>query len=211
MDAIIFDLDGTLLDSKKTILRCLNTALEEFGRTPFEDEELHSMIGMNLNQILARKNADDPIIANRYTQIQMDTFMDDMILYEGVPELLAALQESGYVLASATMRRGRIARELLAGLGLANYFDAVIGGDEALESKPSAAHVLAACESIEVKPDNAIMVGDSKYDILSAKAAGTMAVGVSWGMGSENELEDAGADHIIHEMSVLSELLLSKK
>ena len=78
MDAIVFDLDGTLLDSEKTILRSFNTALGEFGFTPFEMHELHSMIGMDLRQILARKGADKPEIAERYTQIQLDTFMDDM-------------------------------------------------------------------------------------------------------------------------------------
>ena len=211
MDAVIFDLDGTLLDSKKTILRCLNTALVEFGRSPFEDEELHSMIGMNLNQILARKGANQPIIAKRYTQIQLDTFMDDMTWYNGVPELLANLQESGYILGAATMRRGRIAREVLKGLGLSHYFEVIVGADDAPEPKPSGAHILTTCESLKVKPDNAIMVGDSKYDILSAKEAGCLAIGVSWGMGSIKEMEDAGADHIIHEMSALSDILLSKK
>ena len=63
MDAVIFDLDGTLLDSEKTILRSFNTALEEFGFTPFEMHELHSMSGMDLFQILARKGADRPEIA----------------------------------------------------------------------------------------------------------------------------------------------------
>ena len=211
MDAVIFDLDGTLLDSEKTILRCFNTALEEFGFTPFEKHELHSMIGMDLGQILARKDANQPIIAQRYTQIQLDTFMDDMTWYNGVPELLAILQESGYVLAAATMRRGRIAREVLNGLGLSHHFEAIVGADDVPEPKPSGVHILTTCESLRVKPGNAIMVGDSKYDILSAKEAGCQAIGVSWGMGIVKEMEDAGADHIIHDMDALSEFLLSMK
>jgi len=211
MDAVIFDLDGTLLDSEKTILRCLNTALKEFGFTPFEMHELHSMIGMDLFQILARKGADKPEIAERYTQIQLDTFMDDMTYYNGVPELLTALYESGYILGVATMRRGRIAREVLKGLGLDHYFETIVGADETPESKPSGAHVLTTCDSINIQPANAIMVGDSKYDILSAKAAGTLAIGVSWGMGTVKELEVAGADHIIHEMNDLSDFLLLKR
>jgi len=211
MDAVIFDLDGTILNSEKTILRSFNTALKEFGFTPFEVNELHSMIGMDLRQILAQKGADSPTIAQRYTQIQLDTFMDDMTCYNGVPELLAALQESGFVLGAATMRRGRIAREVLKGMEIANYFDAIVGADEVPEPKPSGAHVLSTCGSLGIVPEDAIMVGDSKYDILSAKEAGTLAVGVSWGMGTIKELGDAGADHIIHEMSALSDLLLSKK
>ncbi len=211
MDAVIFDLDGTLLDSKKTILRSFNTALEEFGFTPFEEHELHSMIGMDLRQILARKGADKPAIAERYTQIQLDTFMDDMTWYNGVPELLIALQKSGYVIGTATMRRGRIARAVLDGLGLINHFEAIVGADETPGPKPSGAHILTTCDALKVKPEDIIMVGDSKYDILSAKEAGCLAIGVSWGMGSIKEMEDAGADHIIHEMSTLSELLLSKK
>ena len=211
MDAVIFDLDGTLLDSEKTILRSFNTALEEFGFTPFEMHELHSMIGMDLRQILARKGADKPAIAERYTQIQLDTFMDDMALYNGVPELLTNLRESGYVLGTATMRRGRIAREVLKGLGLDHHFEAIVGADNTTEPKPSGAHILTTCDVLNVKPDNVIMVGDSKYDILSAKEAGCLAIGVSWCMGTIKEMEYAGADHIIHEMSILSDYLLSNK
>ena len=211
MDAVIFDLDGTLLDSEKTIIRSFNTALGEFGFTPFEMHELHSMIGMDLFQILAQKGADRPEIAERYTQIQLDTYMDDMVVYNGVPELLTALQESGYVLASATMRRGRIAREVLNGLGIDHHFEAIIGADDTSKPKPSGVHILTTCEAIKIQPGNVIMVGDSKFDILSAKEAGCLAIGVSWGMGTIKELEDAGADHIIHEMSDLSDFLLSKK
>lgn len=211
MDAIIFDLDGTLLDSEKTILRSFNTALGEFGFMPFEMHELHSMIGMDLRQILARKGADKPEIAERYTQIQLDTYMDDMEVYNGVPELLTSLQESGYVIGTATMRRGRIAREVLSGLGLNNHFEVIVGADETPEPKPSGVHILTTCDALKAQPNNAIMVGDSKYDILSAKEAGCLAIGVSWGMGTIKEMEDAGADHIIHEMSILSDFLLSKK
>lgn len=169
------------------------------------------MIGMDLRQILARKGADRPAIAERYTQIQMDTYMDDMTPYDGVPELLTKLQGSGYVLAAATMRRGRIARDVLNGLGLINHFEAIVGADDTPEPKPSGAHILTTCDVIRVKPDNAIMVGDSKYDIFSAKSAGCLALGVSWGMGSITEMEHAGADHIIHNLGALSDFLLSKR
>lgn len=211
MDAVIFDLDGTLLDSRKTILRCLNTALAEFGRNPFEENEFHHMIGMHLGQILTRRDANIPEIADRYTEILLETFMEDMALYDGVPGMLAALLDSGYALAAATMRRGGLAREILRGMDLADYFLAVFGSDDVAEAKPSGIHVLAVCESLGTRPEDVIVVGDSKFDILSAKAAGCLAVGVTWGSGYLAEMEAAGADNMIHDMAVLSEFLRSMR
>jgi HAD superfamily hydrolase (TIGR01549 family) len=209
MKAVIFDLDGTLLDSKHTILRCFNAALKEFGFEPFENDALHAMIGMDLRQILATKGADRPEIAERYTEIQMATFMNDLIWYDGVPELLESLKNYSYAIGTATMRRGRIARHILSGLNLLDYFSSVVGADETPESKPSGKHILAVCEALGFSPPQTVVVGDSKYDILSAKEAECLAVGVTWGMGTIDELLISGADHLVDDMTALSELLLN--
>lgn len=211
MDIVIFDLDGTLLDSKKTILRCLNTTLAEQGFGTFADEDLYSLIGMDLMEILALKGANRQEIAARYTEIQLESYMDDMKVYSGVFELLEKLKNAEYKIAAITMRRGTIAREVLSGFGLVKYFDEVIGADEVSAPKPSGNHALAVCERLSVSPDSCIVVGDSKYDMLSGKSAGCTVIGVTWGMGGVEELQRAGADHIVDGFDGLTELLLRLK
>jgi phosphoglycolate phosphatase len=211
MDAVIFDLDGTLLNSRKTILRCLNTTLAEYGFETFADEDLYSLIGMDLMEILKLKGANRPEVRERYTEIQFQTYQEDMTVYEGVLDLLKRLESAGYRMAAATMRRGFIAREVSSGLGLIKFFDTVVGADEVPEPKPSPHHTLRACEILDIRPENCIMVGDSELDILSAKAAGCTAIGVTWGMGSTRNLAKAKGDHIVDDIDALAELLLGLK
>ncbi len=211
IEGLIFDLDGTLLDSKRTILRCLNAALSEFGFEEFADDDLYSMIGMDLGEILDIKGADRPDVRDWYTEKQLSTFMQDMTLYDGTPELLKSMKDAGYIIGVVTMRRSRIALEVMSGLGIKMYFDQVVGADDVREPKPSPVHTLAACDNLGLEPERVAMIGDSKLDMLSAKAAGCTAVGVTWGMGSVRELEESGADHMVHSMKDLAGLLLKMK
>ncbi len=211
MEGLIFDLDGTLLDSKKTILRCLNAALREFGFGEFADHDLYSLIGMDLGEILDIKGANRLEVRQWYTEEQLNTFKQDMKLYDGAAELLKSMKDAGYKLGVVTMRRGRIARAVLSGLGIEMYFDQVVGADVVQKPKPSPVHTLDACDNLGLEPGSVALVGDSKFDILSGKAAGCTVVGVTWGMGSVQELEENGADHIVHSMKDLAELLLGMK
>jgi len=211
MYAVLFDLDGTLLDSKRTILRCLNTALQEFGFETFGDDDLYSLIGMHLMEILELKGANRPEVAEKYTIIQLETYQQDMTVYDGASSLLKRLHDSKYKLAAVTMRRSHIALAVISGMGLGDYFDEVVGADEVSEPKPSAEHTLTACRGINTPPERCIMVGDSKFDMLSAKSAGCTAVGVTWGMGSTRELYQNGADHIVDDFDELYELIIKIK
>lgn len=121
------------------------------------------------------------------------------------------MKDAGYIIGVVTMRRGRIARAVLSGLGIEMYFDQIVGADAVPEPKPSPVHTLAACDNLCLEPGSVALIGDSKFDMLSAKAAGCISVGVTWGMGSVRELEENGADHIVHNMKDLAELLLGMK
>jgi len=211
MECVIFDLDGTLLDSKKTILRCLNAALREFGYETFGDDDLYSLIGMDLGQILELKGGNRPDLRERYTSIQLSTFKEDMFKYPGVDKLLSSVRDSGYKMGVATMRRTRISNEVMAGFDILKYFDLVLGADSVSEAKPSAVHSLAACERLGCEPSASILVGDSKFDMLSGKSAGCFTIGVTWGMGTVEDLKKHGADDIVDSVEELKALLLEKR
>jgi HAD superfamily hydrolase (TIGR01549 family) len=207
MEAAIFDLDGTLLDSKAMILRCFNTALRDFGYEPFMAEELYPMIGMGLAMILEKRGANRPEVINRYIELQTGTFMQDLKCFKGVPEMLVALRNSGYLIGTATMRRGAVSRVVLGGMGILEHFDAIVGADDTPEPKPSGIHILTTCQAMNVLPGSAVMVGDTKYDIMAARAAGVMAVGVTWGLGKREEMAEAGAKHIFDNVGELEKFL----
>jgi len=207
MEAIIFDLDGTLFDSRKTIRRCLNATIMEYGKEPFGDD-VKDLIGKHLMEILALRGIDNEEAAERYRQIQMETYMQDMRMFDGVVDMLEALKKKGYELGVATMRNGRITREILDGMGIAHYFRSVVGTDDTKYPKPDPEHVLTACRLLEIEPEKAVMVGDTIFDILSGKGAGCYTIGVDWGSGKVDDLLEGKADHIASTMKELQEHLL---
>jgi HAD superfamily hydrolase (TIGR01549 family) len=165
------------------------------------------MIGMGLAMILEKRGANRPEVINRYIELQTGTFMQDLKCFKGVPEMLVALRNSGYLIGTATMRRGAVSRVVLGGMGILEHFDAIVGADDTPEPKPSGIHILTTCQAMNVLPGSAVMVGDTKYDIMAARAAGVMAVGVTWGLGKREEMAEAGAKHIFDNVGELEKFL----
>ena len=143
MEAVIFDLDGTLFDSRTTIRRCLNATMMEYGKEPFGDD-VKDLIGKHLFEILALRGIGNEEAAERYRQIQMETYMQDMRVFDGVVEMLEALKNQRYKVGVATMRHGRITREIMDGMELSHYFKAIVGVDDTKKAKPDPEHVLTA-------------------------------------------------------------------
>lgn len=208
MDSLLFDLDGTLLNSRGNIIRCLNVTLNEFDVEPFRPDEFRPLIGMHLWKIFELKGVARQEVVDRYRKLQMSTYKQDILIYEGVPDMLETLKRHGYLLGVVTMRLGVISREILGGLGLMRHFDDVVGADDTSEPKPLPGHILTACKRLGVRPENAAMIGDTMYDMSPAKKAGCTAVGVTWGNGTPEELREAGADHIVDTVADLEILLL---
>jgi AHBA synthesis associated protein len=115
-------------------------------------------------------------------------------LFDGVPELVTALRDNGLGLAVATGKSGPRARSLLAGLGMLELFDHVIGSDEIARPKPAPDIVLHAIALLGVEPDEAVMVGDALTDLASARSAGMKAIAALWGASDETELLRAQPD-----------------
>ena len=186
--AVLFDLDGTLLDTAADITRALNRALAELGLPSLARSEVSQLIGRGVPALVARvlerfgapgTAADATWLLARFhhhyerLHHQGDT---QTRVYPGVARGLAELHTLGRKLAVVTNKPRSMAVELLARLHLDQWIASVVGGDGGLPRKPHPQPLLRACELLEVPPARALMVGDSQIDVLAARAAGLAAV-----------------------------------
>ncbi|HEX2065660.1 MAG TPA: HAD family hydrolase [Candidatus Thermoplasmatota archaeon] len=208
--AVLWDLDGTLLDSNLSIRQTMNHVLGERGLPPFTRAELDALIGHPLRDILATKTADRAVVeamALRYRDVYSDSGWVTVGLHEGVVPLVRDLGARGHPQAVVTSKGQKESEILLDDLGIAHLFGAVVGDDDARPLKPDPAPVLEACRLLRRPPRDAVMVGDTRFDILAGKAAGAHAVGVLWGNGSAQSLREAGADALARDAAELRRLL----
>ncbi|MEW5936265.1 MAG: HAD family hydrolase [Candidatus Thermoplasmatota archaeon] len=191
MRGILLDLDGTLIDSRATILRCLNTVLDARGAPLFTEGEITELIGSPLHDILALRIKDVERAAREYRDLQVATLHLDMKPFEGALGFLEWLHTRRLPAAVLTMRRTYVAKHILDRLDMSRLLSAILGEDDLQEGKPSPGAALAACQAIGVPPEDAVFVGDTRYDILCGKGVGCTTIGVLWGYGSMEELKDA--------------------
>ena len=198
MKALLFDLDGTLTDPKEGITRCIAHALEKLGVTAPPPEELTFAIGPPLRPSLARLIGSDDrddveaaLAAYRERFAAVGLF--ENAVYEGIPAALAELRDRGHALYLATSKPRVYAERILAHFNLTSCFSGIYGCelDGRMESKYEIiGHILAAHQ---IKPGDAVMIGDRSHDVLGARANQVAALGVTWGYGTRDELTESGA------------------
>ena len=207
--SILFDLDGTLTDSGEGIINCAILALEHFGLPVPDRETLRVFVGPPLDETFMKfgvpADKTDEAIAvyrSRYTTIgKFENFP-----YPGIEALLKKLHALGYRLFVATSKPEGMSVEILEKFGLSKYFDLICGAT--LDgSRSKKADVIAYLLEKAGGAENAVMVGDTAYDVIGAAAHGIRAIGVSWGYGAVKDMEDAGAAAIAYSMEQLFELL----
>jgi phosphoglycolate phosphatase len=206
--AVIFDLDGCLVDSRRVFLNCMRYALDKLALAPRADVELLPYLGppfvQGFSELLA-VDPDAPVVGaciDAYRERYATAMTEESELPDGIAEVLATLAER-HVLAVATSKAHRFAEPLLASLGLRGFF-AVISGpalDHRVETK--AETVARALE--QLGPVRAVMVGDRCFDVIGAHANGLPCVGVTWAIADDAELRAAGADAIVAHPSDLPE------
>jgi phosphoglycolate phosphatase len=197
--AVIFDLDGVLVDSRVAITSCLNHALAACGHPTRAPEELYRFIGPPQSSAFAElvgAPADsEPVRActAAYRACYAETSLGNTTVFAGIPEALDTLARD-HRLAVATSKPGPFAESLLSGLGLRDRFTAVSGpGFDAHDSKTRTLEL--ALDALGHPP--AVMIGDRSFDMVAAQAHGIPGIGVGWGIGSREELTEAGASRIV--------------
>lgn len=209
MKAILFDLDGTLTDSGEGIINCATLALSHYGLPVPTREEMRVFVGPPLHDTFRRFGVPEDkineaiqIFRSRYTTI--GKFENKP--YPGISELLSSLQAQGHKLYVATSKPEVMSVEILEHFNLASYFTRICGAslDESRTTKSAViAYLLENCQDVS----EAVMVGDTAFDVIGAKAHGISTIGVSWGYGCVEDLLEAGATAIAHNPQELWELL----
>ena len=210
---VLFDLDGTLTDPAEGITNAVIYALTEMGVTPPPRESLYRFIGPPLadsfREFFPEERVQEAI--DTYRVYFRSKGMFENTVYDGIPELLRTLRDSGMILAVATSKPEEFSVTILEHFGLAEYFT-VIGGADMAGKRGEKAQVIRRTLDLLGVADPAeerfFMAGDRKFDMEGAKAFGMTSLGVTWGYGSRKELTDAGADFTADTPADLLEQIL---
>jgi len=206
---ILFDLDGTLVDSGKDIAEATNRTLVRLGLETLPEAEIVSYVGDGIRRLMEKTLAP-------YPELDVDAAVKDFradyrksclvytVPYPGIMDLLRALKD--HPVAVVTNKPAPFSKDIIDGLGMSEFVDAQVGGDEA-ELKPAPDPLLLACERLGIGPAAGIMVGDFVKDIQAGRAAGMKTCGVMWGLEGGAGIKESGADFICGTVSELREVI----
>ena len=202
---IFFDLDGTLTDSGEGIINCAIYALEHYNLPIPSREELRVFVGPPLTDTfmkfgVAPEDAVDAV--EKYRERFIPIGMYENKLYPGIPELLETLRTEGHILCIATSKPESMARETLRYFDISKFFHYICGAtlDHSRDTKEQViSYLMSQCQSEYPW----VMVGDTAFDVIGAKAHNIPAIGVSWGYGLVEEMRDAGATAIAYDTDEL--------
>lgn len=211
---IIFDFDGTLGDTRRIIVTTMQMTIAELGLPARTDAECASTIGLPLDGCFAALYPDESrTTIDCCTDTYRRIFEENKATvkpqaFPHVVETLAKLNEQGYTLTIASSRWHKSLNELTLDLGIADYITYLVGADDVEHAKPHPEPVLKTLSAMGIDAAQALVVGDMNVDILMGANAGAKTCGVTYGNGTRQELEDAGANYIIDCIEELSALLL---
>lgn len=205
---IIFDVDGTLIDTFPHVRASYIHVLEKFfPGYLYTEEQLKSFFGPTLPDTF-RTFTDDEEFVRRLVEEYIDhskrIVSDYISVFPGTIETLERLKKDGYQLAVLSNKRTEVIKEQFRLLGIFDYFDQIIGYNDVKNPKPNPEGIRIIQSKLE---KNCLFVGDTIYDIKTAKNAGVISIGVLWALASETDLRNAGADYIIKDYHEFFEIL----
>ena len=215
MNLVIFDLDGTLIDSKLDLVHSVNAMRAWMNLPPIPEELVSSYVGNGAPVLVRRALGPDAADAEveRALQYFLDYYrahmLDNTRLYPGVGEALNRLHDAGDALAVLTNKPVRFSRAIVEGLGLSPIFFQVYGGNSFAQKKPDPVGIEALLEESGIARDRAIMVGDSAVDIQTARNAQVKSCGVTYGFQPET-FREVPPDLLIDNMGELADYVLSR-
>lgn len=206
---IIFDFDGTLGDTRKNIVMTLQATMRERGLEVRSESECAQTIGLTLLDSFramypTMSHAEAEACVSHYRAIFYRSIEESIPqLFEGVRPTLERLSELGVVMTIASSRSSPSLLLFIRSMGIEHHFSLVLGSDSVENHKPHPEAVIQSLEKLGFSPSEALVVGDMPVDILMARNASTRSVGVSYGNATREELEAAGADYVIDNLSEL--------
>lgn len=214
-NTILFDLDGTLTDPKEGITKSVQHALKAFG-VEAELDDLLCFIGPPLQWSFEEYYGFDEekakLAIEKYRERFREVGMFENEVYEGIEEMLETLAKEGKTLAVATSKPEVFAVQILEHFGLAKYFKVIVGSEldgTRVNKKDVIEEVFVRLQLTEEEKVHTLMIGDRKHDIIGAKACGIDSIGVRFGYGEGNELEEAGATYIVETVEELEKNIVS--
>jgi phosphoglycolate phosphatase len=220
--AAIFDLDGTLVDSSRDLAGAVNRMLSRLGHEPLQLSQIWSFVGEGAEVLVRRSlscvrqrdgqgseppEAVPPALVQESLGLWREAYAACLLDHtRPFPGIEAVLQGPPILRAVLTNKPGLFSRRILEGLRLDTRFCRVVGGDEAAR-KPDPQGLLSICAALGVRPEEALLIGDSLVDLATAKSARVPSCAVTWGHASKDELQRAGPAHLVESGEALAALL----
>ena len=210
---IVYDLDGTLVDTRKDITRAANQMLARMGLPPLPEKEICGYVGLGLKRLVEScLKTEHPAKVEEGTKIYRafytEHLLDHAVLYPGVIEVLEHFRRRRQ--AVITNKPNPYSRQILEALGVAGHFTEIIAGDSEYPKKPDPKSLRAVMRREGAAPAATLFVGDSPIDVETGSKAGVLTVGVAQGFCGRTELERAGPDHLVEGFPELLELAKEK-
>lgn len=209
-DLLMFDLDGTLADTKRDLATAVNLTLLDFGLPQKPPEVIYTYVGDGVRKLLERSfegfdaGIFDQALAS-FRHHYMEHLVETTAYYPGVLEVLEFFRTKKK--AVVTNKPSEYTDKLLSGLGAKRHFDLVVGGNSHMPLKPHPAMIQAAVEHLKVRPERALMIGDSVNDIRASRSAGVKVCAVGYGLGPPEDLRRAEPDLFCEQIIELKEMV----
>lgn len=208
--AVLFDLDGTLIDSVGLLLACVHHAFADFsGRRPTSEEWIAG-IGTPLAQQIAAY-ASDPVtvaaLTSRYRAFQREQHDAQTTVFPGTLETLATLADRGHPMGIVTSKSDEMMRRGIEHTGIARFMSVTVGADACTRHKPDPFPVRLALDRLGYRPDEAVFVGDSPHDVNAGNAAGVVTIAALWGPFTRQQLAVSAPTHFLDQIGALPPLV----
>ena len=210
VELIIFDLDGTLIDSRIDIANSVNYTLKQLGLNPLDERVILGYVGDGVRSLIERTLSPSNLNLferglSTFLAYYSEHLLDNTFFFPGVTETLNFFADKK--MAVISNKPEVLSINTLKGLGISNFFKAVVGGDTLEKKKPAPEPVLKVLEDLNVGREKAIIVGDSYVDIEAGKAAGIMTCGVTYGFKSRDAILKAEPNFMIDHLTELKEIV----
>ncbi|MDF2790622.1 MAG: pyrophosphatase [Neobacillus sp.] len=208
INTILFDLDGTLIDTNELIISTYLHTLEKYFPGKYQRQDVLPFLGPTLHEVFGAmdpERVEEMVLAYRtYNLANHDALVKEFV---GVMETIETLKKKGYKLAIVTTKREDVAFKGLRLMKLDPFFDVMIAYDHVKKVKPDPEPIFLALEKLDSKPEETLMVGDNFHDVLAGKNAGTKTAGVAWTIKGRDYLAKYEPDYMLENMTDLLSIL----